>query len=47
LRVEVDEEGRATSQGESRGEVHGCRGLPDAALLVDDRERRYIVTTSF
>jgi hypothetical protein len=36
LRVDVDEERAALAGGERGGEVHGGRGLPDAALLVRD-----------
>src|SRR5215813_5818895 len=38
LRIEVDQKGRVLGQGEAGGKVHGRRSLPDAALLVHDRE---------
>src|SRR5207245_7503518 len=38
LRIEVDQEGRTLRQGEPGGQVDGGRSLPDAALLVYDRE---------
>src|SRR5262245_25244968 len=46
LRVEVDEQGRTLRQRKSGGKIDGCRGLADAALLVNDRDdlTHYLVT---
>ena len=38
LRVEVDDQHPQAPERERRGQVHGGRGLPDAALLVGDDE---------
>src|SRR4029453_6880303 len=38
LGIQVDEQGRALGEGKPSGEVDGCRGLADPALLVDDRD---------
>ena len=38
LRIEVDDEHPESELGEGGAEVHGRRGLADAALLVGDRE---------
>jgi hypothetical protein len=37
LGVEVDQQGGALGGSQARGEIHGGRRLPDAALLIDDR----------
>jgi len=38
LRVEVKAENAAVQPSERAAEVDGCRGLPDATLLVRDRD---------
>ena len=38
LRIEVDDQGAPAELGETGGQVHGGRGLADAALLVGDAE---------
>ena len=39
LRVEIDKEGRATGEGKSGGNIDSGSGFPDAAFLVNDRDR--------
>ena len=39
LRVEVEHQRVAACHGKSRGQVNGKRGLPNASLLIDERDR--------
>jgi hypothetical protein len=47
LGIEIDQEGLAIGESEPGREIDGSRRLADAALLVDDGDRRgYAVTQS-
>ena len=47
LRIAIDEQRSALSDGEARGEVYGSGRLPDAALLVCDRDDAGLGCLSF